>query len=168
MFCEHIICLQTQSVTLKSLTPNILSDVKDTMLLFSCYVWPFWDHMDYSLSGSSVHGISQARILEWVAFTYSRVSSPRRDWAHVSCIGRVVLSSAAESCLSLGPHGLYPSRLLCHGIFQARIVEWVANTTPGDIPDPGIELSSLKSPALAVGFFTTELPWKLGRHFSIK
>ena len=33
------------------------------------------DPMDYSLPGSSVHGISQARILEWVATSYSRGSS---------------------------------------------------------------------------------------------
>ena len=31
--------------------------------------------MDYSLPGSSVHGILQARILEWVAVSYSRGSS---------------------------------------------------------------------------------------------
>ena len=31
---------------------------------------------------------------------------------------------------------------------------------PGDLPDPGIELTSLVSPALAGGFFTTEPPGK--------
>ena len=31
-----------------------------------------WDRMDCSLSGSSVHGILQVRILEWVAISYSR------------------------------------------------------------------------------------------------
>ena len=31
---------------------------------------------------------------------------------------------------------------------------------PGDIPDPGIKLTSLKSLALVGGFFTTESPWK--------
>ena len=31
--------------------------------------------MDYSLTGSSLHGISQARILEWVAVSFSRRSS---------------------------------------------------------------------------------------------
>ena len=31
-----------------------------------------WDPMDFRLSGSSVHGIFQARILEWVAISYSR------------------------------------------------------------------------------------------------
>ena len=34
-----------------------------------------WDPMDCSSPGSSVHGISQARILEWVAISYSRGSS---------------------------------------------------------------------------------------------
>ena len=34
-----------------------------------------FDPMDYSLPGSSVHGILQARILEWVAISYSRGSS---------------------------------------------------------------------------------------------
>ena len=42
--------------------------------------------MDYSPSGSSVHGILQARILEWVAISFSRGSSQSRDWTQVSCI----------------------------------------------------------------------------------
>ena len=37
------------------------------------------DPMDYSLPGSSVHGILQARILEWVAIPFSRGSSQPRD-----------------------------------------------------------------------------------------
>ena len=41
---------------------------------------------DCSLSGSSVHGIFQARILEWVAISYSRGSSLARDPTQVSCI----------------------------------------------------------------------------------
>ena len=40
--------------------------------------------MDYSPPGSSVHGISQARIVEWVAISFSRGSSQPRDWARVS------------------------------------------------------------------------------------
>ena len=47
--------------------------------------------MDYSLSGSSVHEISQARTLEWVAISFSRGSSRLRDWTHVSCIGGWIL-----------------------------------------------------------------------------
>jgi len=34
------------------------------------------------------------------------------------------------------------------GILQGRILEWVACPPPGDLPDPGIELTSLMSPAL--------------------
>ena len=40
--------------------------------------------MDYSLPGSSVHGIFQARVLEWVAISFSRVSSRPRDRTQVS------------------------------------------------------------------------------------
>ena len=42
--------------------------------------------MDCSLPGSSVRGISQARILEWVAIPFSRGSSWPRDWTQVSGI----------------------------------------------------------------------------------
>ena len=35
--------------------------------------------------GSSVHGIFQARILEWVALSFFSGSSPPRGWTHVSC-----------------------------------------------------------------------------------
>ena len=38
-----------------------------------------WDPMHCSLSGSFVHGIFQAKVLEWVAIFYSRGSSPPRD-----------------------------------------------------------------------------------------
>ena len=42
--------------------------------------------MDCSLPGSSVHGIFQARVLEWVAISFSRGSSQPRDRTRVSCI----------------------------------------------------------------------------------
>ena len=42
--------------------------------------------MDCSLPGFSVHGILQARILEWVAIPFSRKSSLLRDWTRVSWI----------------------------------------------------------------------------------
>ena len=44
------------------------------------------DPMDCSLPETSVHGIFQARVLEWVAISYSRVSSRPRDRTQVSCI----------------------------------------------------------------------------------
>ena len=42
------------------------------------------DPMDYSLPGSSVHGILQARIVEWVDIPFSRWSSRHRDWTQLS------------------------------------------------------------------------------------
>ena len=44
------------------------------------------DPMDCGLPGSPVHGIYQARILEWVAFPFSRGSSQPKDQTHISCI----------------------------------------------------------------------------------
>ena len=44
------------------------------------------DPMDCSLLASSVHGISQARILEWVAVSYSRHSSQPRDRTYISYV----------------------------------------------------------------------------------
>ena len=52
------------------------------------------DPMDYSPPGSSVHGVFQARLLEWVAISFSRGSSWPRDWTWISCtslIGRQIL-----------------------------------------------------------------------------
>ena len=47
--------------------------------------------MDWSLPSSSVRGILQARILEWVAIPFSRRSSWPKDWTWVSCIGTWIL-----------------------------------------------------------------------------
>ena len=49
------------------------------------------DPVDYGLSSFPVHGIFQARILEWVAMSSSRSSLWPRDWTQVSCLGRWVL-----------------------------------------------------------------------------
>ena len=46
------------------------------------------DPINRSLPGSSVHGTFQARILEWVAISFSRGSSQPRDWTQVSCTAR--------------------------------------------------------------------------------
>ena len=52
------------------------------------------DPIAYRPPGSSVHGIFQARILEWAATPFSRGSSQPRGWTHfsfISCIGRQIL-----------------------------------------------------------------------------
>ena len=65
--------------------------------------------MDCSPPGSSVHGILQARILEWIAMSSSRESSQPRDGTHVSyifCFGR-------QGALPLAPPGK-PSKVPPH------------------------------------------------------
>ena len=58
-----------------------------------------------------------------------------------------------------GPMGCsQEARSSVHRIFQARILEWVAMPSSGDLPDPGIKPMSLESPALAGRLFTTEPP----------
>ena len=47
--------------------------------------------IDYNPVNSSVHGISQAIILGWVAIPFSRESSQARDQTYVSCIDRQIL-----------------------------------------------------------------------------
>ena len=56
---------------------------------------------------------------------------------------------------SFRPHGLQPARLSVHGILQARILEWAAIPSSGDLPDPGIEPGS---PALHADSLPCEPP----------
>ena len=63
------------------------------------------DPMDCKLPGSSVHGIPQARILEWVAISSSRGSSRPRDQTRVSCVsctGRQILDHCATCAINEG------------------------------------------------------------------
>ena len=60
-----------------------------------CVLSRFWlfvtlcDSLNFSLPGSSVHGIFQARILEWVTSSYSEGSSPPRDQTCISCVSGI-------------------------------------------------------------------------------
>ena len=76
--------------------------------------------MDYT-----VHGILQARILEWVAFSFSRASSQPRDRTQVFHIAAVAAKSL-HSCPTLCDpiHGSPPDSPI-PGILQARTLEWI-------------------------------------------
>ena len=63
---------------------NSLSTGNNSKVAQSCPT--LCDPMDYSLPGSSVHGLFQARVLEWVAISFSRGSSWPRDRTWVSSI----------------------------------------------------------------------------------
>ena len=79
-------CLYRSDVS-ASLQCTALPKCMRAQLIQSCLI--LYDPMDYSLPGSSVHAILQARTLEWVAISSSRGSSQSRDWtciSYVSCI----------------------------------------------------------------------------------
>ena len=96
------------------------------------------DPTDCSPPGSSVHGILQARTLEWVATPSSRGICPIQELNRGLLHCRQILY-----CLS---HQGSP-----------RILEWIACPFPGEFPDPGIEL---ESPALQANSLPAELPGK--------
>ena len=83
--------------------------------------------MDYSPPGSSVHGILQARILEWVAIFFSRGSFWPKDWTHVSCISRQIFFFLSLS--HLGSH-IYNRLLYKHLIGRANPKLTIENVKP--------------------------------------
>ena len=93
-----------------------------------------YDPMDCSLPGSPVHGILQARILEWVGIFSSRGSSQPRDWVCMSFMDGQMLYHwptwrrvVAQSCPTLcDPMDCSLPGSSVHGSLQARILEWVA------------------------------------------
>ena len=136
----------------KSLNTSIVTslgllswDVRVCLVAQSCLT--VYDPMDCSPPGSSVHGILQARILEWVAMPFSRGSSQPRDRTQVSCIagGFFTVWATREAqyywsgSLSL-LQGNLPTQELSQGLLHCRqilyqlshkesprILEWVAN-----------------------------------------
>ena len=80
--------------------------------------WVLCDPVDYSSPGSSVHVISQARILEWVAISFSRGSSLYLDASQGYEIVSFHTGKGIRSQIHKGSS--------VNGIFQARILEWVA------------------------------------------
>ena len=145
------------------------------LILRSCWVallcLTLCDPMDYSPPGSSVHGISQARILEWVAMPSSRESSwpvmePKSLAAPALTCGFFTTEPPgklacpdAQSCLTLcNPTDYSLPDSSVYGISQARMLERFP--LPGDLPNPGIKSAFLVSPALAGVFFTISATWK--------
>ena len=77
-----------------------------------------WDPVDFRPPGSSVHGILQARILEWIAIPFSRGSSRPRDGTGVSHIaGRFFISWATREALK--KEKSYEAMKRCKGTWNA-------------------------------------------------
>ena len=87
---------------------------------------------DCSPPSSSVHGISEARILEWVAISFSRGSSLPRDWNCIPWIGRLILyhwaTSEAQSSRSI-------------------VVQWLSHVWP--FGSPWLQHARLSCPSLS-------------------
>ena len=119
--------------------------------------------MDWSAPGSSVHGILQTRILERVkdkvAQSCPTLCDPMDYTVHGILQARILEWIAVPfSTGSSQPKNLY--QLSYQG--SPRILEWLPFPSPGDLsnpgiklPNPGFELVSLVSPALARGLFTS-------------
>ena len=122
-------------------------------------MWPvLFDPVECSLPGSSIHGILQARLLEWVAISFSRGSSRPRDWTRVSRIaGRHFNLWATREALSLSlfsnqrmykrlrpsveqsPHGLPDS---CHERPYCIIAKGTYSEPSINLVPPLVSLSS--------------------------
>ena len=127
-----------------------------------------FDLMDCSLPGSSVHGILQARVLEWVAIVSSRdlpnprikptpltssalagaFFTPNYTWKVLKVKVKV---KVAQFCLSLcDPKDCSLPGFSVHGILQASILEQGPIPFSRDLPDPGIKF---RSPALQADLY---------------
>ena len=119
--------------------------------------------MDCSLPGSSIHGILQARILEWVPMPFPGESSQPRDRTHVSYVswqaGSLPLASpgkpikdkwseVAQLYLTLWD----PMDYTIHGILQATILEWTTFAFSGVSSQPR---DQTQVSCTAGGFFTS-------------
>ena len=126
------------------------------------------------------HGISQVRILEWVAISFSRGSSWPRNWTCISCTGRQILYHWATeealsplcvhalsllSCLTLcDPINFSLSGSSVHGILQQEL-EWVAMTSSGGSSQPRGQTCVSCSSLIAGRFYTTEPKSPLGLNY---
>ena len=99
--------------------------VCERVCVYSCLI--LCDPLDSSLSGSSVHGIFQARILEWVSISSSRGSSPLRDRTHVSFTADRFFTTEPLVGQCSGAQGWTPD----HQHHQ----ELLRNAASGPIPD---------------------------------
>ena len=86
--------LHLPSVCLKSLASNLVLTSSNSWSGCCCLVLKLrltlWDPMNCSLPVSSLHGISQGRIPEWVAISFSRESSWPMIQTHISCWRQVI------------------------------------------------------------------------------
>ena len=130
--------------------------------------------IDCSPTGTSIHGINKARTVEWRGdysnhhfavekrAQKSQSSCLRSLWNRRAGIGMHCCYLVAKLCLTLFviPRTAAHQAPLSVGFPRQEYWSGLPFPSPGDLPDPGMEHTSLASPALAGGFFTTEAPGK--------
>jgi len=130
------------------------------------------DPMNCSPPGSSVHGILQARILEWVAISFSRGSSQPEDWTHVSCIGRQICSLQFANEKSKEGRFAFPSHqpsIMCISSATAVLAHALFRLSPSANSSNPVIIFKLKSLHLlktrtTKGKSGFEIPWRLQRN----
>ena len=87
-----------------------------------------------------------------ITFTFHRVLS-------VCVCVCVCVCKLLHLCSLCDPLDCSPPGSSVHGILQARILEWIAMPPPGDLPEPGVEPTSIMFPVSAGVCFTTSATW---------
>ena len=96
---------------------------------------------------------TQVSIKSWIDFLKNVFT-----YNSIACVHAKSLQSCPTLC---HPMDHSPQGSSVHGILQARILECrLPCLLPGDLSNPRIEPTSLRSPALAGGFFTTSATWE--------
>ena len=172
------------AVTLSHTTLVLIMGESESEVAQSCPT--LCSPMGCSLPDFSVHGIFQARVLEWVAISFSRGFSQPWDWTRVimgyfnktkmvqpvlslpfpllrwTCfpppylIIPMCMCSVAQLCLTFcSPMDCRPPGSSVHGIFQERILEWVAisNSIGSSPPSATWETQSFPLPYPKTLFF---------------
>ena len=112
--------------------------------------------MDYSPSVSSVHEISQARILEWIAISFPRGSSWPRDWIRISC--------TAVGFFTTEPHGnLY----ICIYSVQFSSVQFIGSVMSNLLQPHEPQHARPPCPSPTPGLQPNPCPWSRWCHPTI-
>ena len=115
--------------------------------------------MDCSLQGFSVHGIFQARVLEWVAISFSRRSSWPRDWTQVSSTaGRCFTIWATREAQDSVTTNLEPGILECEVKWALGNITKNKASGGNGIPDERFQI--LKHDAVKVLYSICQQIWR--------
>ena len=115
------------------------------------------DSMDCRLPDFFVHGILQARVLEWVVISFSRGSSLPSNQTGVSCIESEVMKLLSRVRLFAIPWTVVYQASLSTGFSRQGYWSGLSFPSPGNLPSPETEL---RSPSLQVDSVLSDPPGK--------